>query len=175
MVNAIWGNIFGSSREKKAIIETLRSLPAFEGLRNNDLAQVERVTHERRYSAGESIFDEKMPGAGMYIVLSGEVLIERVLPDGQKMELAAVGEKSFFGELALVDEMPRSAGARARIDSVLLAFCKPDLESLLDHNPALAASIIRNVARMICRRLVETNNRMEALETRVAGLTRKER
>ncbi len=174
-MNAVWGNIFGSPREKKVIIETLGQLPAFEGLSKNDLAQVERVTHERRYKAGEPVFDEKMPGAGMYIVLSGEVVIEKLIGDDNKIELATVGEKCFFGELALIDEMPRSAGARAKIDSVLLAFCKPDLENLLEHNPGLAARIVRNVAKMICRRLVETNNRMEALETRISTLSHKEK
>ena len=77
MSNPLWANIFGIPREKRALIEVLGTLPAFEGLSTNEIAQVERGIHERRFKAGEIIFDENMPGAGMYIVREGEVPCRR--------------------------------------------------------------------------------------------------
>lgn len=173
MSNPLWANIFGIPREKRALIEVLGTLPAFEGLSPNEIAQVERGIHERRFKAGEIVFDENLPGAGMYIVRQGEVVISKQLADGRVLELAVVAEKSFFGEMALIDEMPRSATATARGETVLYAFCKPDLENLLDRNPRLAAKIVNNVAAMVCKRLVKSNEQLERLEARLGSGTDK--
>jgi CRP-like cAMP-binding protein len=164
MSSPLWSNIFGIPREKRALIEVLATLPAFEGLSTNEVAQVERGIHERRFKAGETVFDEGMPGAGMYIVREGEVVIRKMIGESHEVDLAVVREKSFFGEMALIDEMPRSASAIARTEAILYAFCKPDLENLLERNPHLAAKILNNVARMVCKRLVKTNDLVESLK-----------
>ncbi len=139
----------------------LRALPAFEGLSTNELVQIERMLHQRRYSAEEVVFEEGMPGAGMYIVKEGAVVIRKKVDDRQSLELAVIGERNFFGELALLDESPRSASAYASKESVLLALSGPDLDKIVDRNPKLALKVIGNVARLVCKRLVRTNEHLE--------------
>ena len=73
--------------------------------------------------------------------------------------------------MALLVEMPRSATAVANIDSLLLAFCKPDFEKLIERNPRLGVKIMSNLSRMISQRLVKTNETLESLQNEVNRLT----
>ena len=164
MDNPIWAYIFGPPKEKQTMIELLKELPVFEGLSQRELIAIERIIHQRRYNAGEMIFGEDMLGAGMYIVKEGEVSITKKVNKNKEIELAVIGERNFFGEMALIDEMPRSASAKAKKDTVLFAFCKPDLENIMERNPKVAAAIITNIARLVCKRLVKANENLEALE-----------
>jgi len=167
--NPVWAYVFGPPKERRAMIALLRSLPAFEDLGTNELVQIERMLHERRYSAGEMVFEEGMPGAGMYIVKEGEIAIRKKLDGGRSIELAVVDERHFFGELALLDEMPRSASCYATKDSVLLSLCKPDLEKLNERNPRLANKILGNISRLVCKRLVKANENLETLQAKLNG------
>ncbi len=164
MDNPVWSYIFGPPKEKRSKIALMRELPAFEGLSDWELVMVERNIHQRRFGVGEVIFGEDMPGAGMYIIKSGEVLIQKKTKEGQVLKLATIGERNFFGEMALIDEIPRSASAVAEKETILLAFCKPDLDNVFDRNPRLAAKIVKNISRLICKRLVKANENLEALQ-----------
>ena len=164
MDNPIWAYIFGPPKEKQTMIELLKELPVFEGLSQRELIAIERIIHQRRYNAGEMIFGEDMLGAGMYIVKEGEVVITKKINENKEIELAVIGERNFFGEMALIDEMPRSASVKAKRDTILFAFCKPDLENIMERNPKVAAAIITNIARLVCKRLVKANENLEALE-----------
>lgn len=162
--NPVWSYIFGLPKEKHALIELIKSLPVFKGLSMRELVMIERIIHQRKYSDGEIIFGENTPGAGMYIVKEGEVVIKKNTYNDREIELAVIGEQSFFGEMALIDEVPRSASAEARKDTVLLAFCKPDLENLKERNPKIALTVTTNIAQLVCRRLVKANENLEKLE-----------
>jgi CRP-like cAMP-binding protein len=164
----LWAYIFGPPKEKRATIELMKSIPAFEGLSTKELVTIERIIHQRRYSAGETVFSEDMPGAGMYIVKEGEIVIRKKLHDDKYVDLTVIAERQFFGEMALIDEMPRSASAIAVKDTVLFAFCKPDLENVKDRNPRVGAIIIDNIARLVCKRLVKANENLEVLEKRLS-------
>ena len=168
MDNPIWSSLrFGGGKEN--LPEKLSCLPAFEWLSKNELRIVEQMLHQRQYKKGETVFNEGEPGAGMYIVKNGEVGITRKMDNGAELALALVKECGFFGELALLDEIPRSASAKAATDAVLFAFSKPSLESLCRRNPRLGNKILSNLSRLICRRLVLSNEAMEQLQNRLGG------
>lgn len=163
MKNPLWDNVFGPPKDKRVTIDLMKSLPPFIGLSTKELVQVERNIHERQYKADEIVFDENMLGAGLYIIKEGEVVIEKKISDDDYMELAILEESNFFGEIALLDEIPRTARARATKETVLFAFCKPDLENLIDRNPRCALVIVNNIGTLVCRRLVKTNEFLEKL------------
>jgi len=168
--HAIWSTIVGPPKEKKAMVELLRSLIVFDGLSNNDLILIDRTLHLRTYQAGDIVFEEEMPGAGLYIIKEGEITIKKNIEGGSQINLAVIPSRSFFGELALVDEMPRSASAVASKESTLLAFGKPDLEKVKDRNPVLALKIISNISRLIAQRLVKANENIESLQKKINTL-----
>ena len=86
MDNPIWAYVFGPPKEKRAMVKLLQSLPAFEGLTLRELVAIERIIHQRCYRAGEMIFGEDVPGAGMYIVKEGEVVIKKRIGDDKEVD-----------------------------------------------------------------------------------------
>jgi CRP/FNR family transcriptional regulator, cyclic AMP receptor protein len=168
MENPVWSFI-NLPKKKEDVIDVLAMLPAFDGLSRNELKLVERMLHERRYKKGEIVFNEGEPGAGMYIVITGKVEILRKIKSGSDVSLAIIKEQSFFGELALLDEIPRSASAVAISDSVLFGFSKPSLEGLCSRNPRLGIKILSNLSRLVCKRLVKSNEAMEKLQDGFPG------
>lgn len=169
MDNPIWSWIFKKS-DSGAIQKTLEAVPAFEGLSAQELVTVERNIHLRNYRAGEVIFNEETPGAAMYIIHTGEVAITKQGEGAESIELARIGELTFFGEIALIDEMPRTAGAVAVKDTELLAFGKPDLEIIVDRNPVLALKIVTNISRLLAKRLVKSNDNFQSIEEELMKL-----
>ena len=164
MDNPIWSYFFRPPQEKKANLELLKALPVFANLSTGELILVERVLHERQYGTGEIVFNEGEPGAGMYIVKKGEVSITKRIAGEKSLHLAMIPEKSFFGEIALLDEIPRSASAISATDTVLFGFSKPDLENILERNSRLGSKIVMNLSRLVNQRLIKANENLEKLQ-----------
>src|SRR5690349_18724782 len=90
----------------------LKTIPFFEHLTDKQLKKMAQHLHERRYEENEYLFEVNHPGAALFIVMAGEVAIE-TSNDSTRTLLAVIGPGQFLGELALLDETPRSASARA--------------------------------------------------------------
>ncbi len=168
MENPIWSYIFGPPAKNKALIELLKDLPVFEGVTTKELVQIERGLHQRRYVKDETVFEEGIPGAGMYIVEQGEILIRKSSGEGF-IQLATIGQRSFFGEMALLDEIPRSASAIAARETTLLALPQPYLDDLKERNPKLALKIVNNIAKLVCKRLLKANCKLEEMQCKLAS------
>ena len=131
---------------------TLRQLPLFAPLSRLELRVVDGLLHERRYLKGEIIFDEGEQGQALYVIISGQVLICRQgEPDTGR--IAEIDAGVVFGELALLDNAPRSAQARAADDCVLASLSRGDFESLLDTHTLVASKISLELARQLGRQL----------------------
>ena len=135
-------------------------IPLFEDLSGRELDAVRRLLHRRDYVAGESIFVQGEPGLGMYIIVRGAVSIQSE-PTGR--ELVELTHGDFFGEIALLNEVIRTATARAKTDCTLLSLFQPDLLSLLDRNPRLGVKVLLALARLVGLRLVEVSDEVEDL------------
>ncbi len=109
---------FFENRKEKPRLDTLRELWLFATLSRLELRVVDGLLHERRFLAGEIIFDEGEEGQTVYVVISGQVLICRQ-GEPESGRIAEVGAGVVFGELALLDNAPRAAQARALEDCVL--------------------------------------------------------
>ncbi len=133
-------------------LERLRNLSLFVNLTPAELQIVDGLLHERDYLAGEVIFDEGEEGQAIYIVASGDVLICR---QGQSEagRVAQLGPGTFFGELALLDNSPRSAQARAAAACQLIVFFRDDFVGLLDTHARIASKISRELARHLGARM----------------------
>jgi len=153
----LWSNLFKNwnSQESEKVI-ALKQVPVFDGLNNKELVEIEKLTHERTYQSGEHIFKNKAPSEGMFIIISGsvEIYLDNA---GSKNVLAKLTNPDFFGEIALLDTEPRSAGAITTSPSTLLGFFRPDLLSLMERNPALSSKILTNLGAVLAERLRKTN------------------
>lgn len=132
-------------RKTSPRLERLHGLSLFVNLTPDELEIVDGLLHERPYLEGEVIFDEGEEGQAIYIVASGEVLICRQ-GQGDAGRMARLGPGTFFGELALLDDSPRSAQARAASTCQLIVFFRDDFVGLLDTHARIASKISRQLA-----------------------------
>lgn len=158
-VNALWGNIFtgfGISG-KDSHIEILKHIPLFKDLSRYELNIITKAIYERNFSAGEYLFEAGQPGASMFIIREGEVQIIQPSPGGEDVELARLSDGEFLGELALLDNSPRSASAFTVKPTKTLAIFRSDLDKLLKTHPALGGKVMKKLAIIIGIRLKATN------------------
>lgn len=125
--------------------QQLATISLFAQLDSAQLRIVDHLLHERHYTAGEVIFDAGEEGQGIYLILQGEVGIYR--PELPAQRLAAVGSRSFFGELSLLGDAPRVAQARADSDCRLGVISRADFMGLLDTHARIASRISLQLAR----------------------------
>jgi len=131
---------------------TLGQISLFSTLSQRELRVVHSLLHDRRYMKGEIIFDEGEVGQSVYIIISGRVLICRQ-GEPHTGRIMSIDAGVVFGELALLDDAPRAAQARAEEDSVLAALSRGDFESLLDSHVAIASKIALQLARQLGHQL----------------------
>jgi len=72
-----WANIFSSSERRDNLNKSLKSIPIFRELSNRDLNLLKKIVHSRNFVTGEYIFYQGDPGIGLYIILEGEVIVQR--------------------------------------------------------------------------------------------------
>jgi CRP/FNR family transcriptional regulator, cyclic AMP receptor protein len=141
--------------------DQIHRLGLFATLQPKELRVVNGLLHERRYLAGEVIFDQAEEGQALYIVFEGKVLICRQgEPDTGRIADVAAG--SMFGELALLDGSPRSAQARAAEDCLLAALSRADFNNLVETHGAIASKIALQLARGLGQKLREHFVAMDA-------------
>jgi len=132
--------------------QQLGRVKLFAGLKPRELKIVSSLLHEREYLKDEVIFDEGEEGQAIYVVLAGKVLICR---QGEPVagRIAELGEGEFFGDLALLDDAPRVAQARAAEKCRLAVLFRADFMGLLETHAVVASKISLQLARDIGRRL----------------------
>jgi CRP/FNR family transcriptional regulator len=122
----------------------LGRVPIFEHCTPDEIASIVKVAQEHSYSAGQLIVTQGTPGQAFYLILSGRVGIER---DGSV--LGAFGPGDFFGEMALLDNAPRSATIRAIDDTSCLMLSSWDFRGLLERTPSIAIKLLEVLSRRL--------------------------
>ncbi len=143
----------------------LSGVSLFATLSPRELRIIDGMLHDRHYLANEIIFDEGEEGQALYILLSGSVRIMRNRDRGNEI-IADLTTGDFFGDLALLDNTPRSAQARAAENCEIAVFFRADFSSLLETNAVIGYKISLELARLNSRRLRESMagvSRSEAL------------
>jgi CRP-like cAMP-binding protein len=152
----------GSIPPDKAV-ELLSKISLFSTLQPHYLRRIASLGVEETYSTGSLIFQEGAQGEKMYLILAGAVRISRQVPGMGEEALAILREGTHFGEMALIDEFPRSADARAHEACRLFVVRKEDLEDLLFVDRDLAYDLLWTFVRTLSSRLRETNDKMTFL------------
>ena len=167
MDNPIWGDgIFKKKKKEEDIFTLLKKVPIFSDLTPKELAEVEKIVHQRRYKKSETIIHDGDPGLGMYIIVSGSVEIVEEDEKVGKKTLAKLSDGSFFGDMALLDEEPRSASAIALVDSDIMGFFRPDFLDLIYRKPKLGIKVLLALARVIGERLRHTNELLAKIKAK---------
>lgn len=146
-------------------IALLSRAPVFAGLPRRLLGRLGARFFEKTYGAGDVVFHEGDPGKALFVVLDGEVAIIRAGEEGEHV-LRTLASGACFGELALIDEFPRSATARVTAPSRLLILYKSDFDALVEGNERIALVVMRNLLRTLAayaRRVPPSGSEPESL------------
>jgi len=138
-------------------LEFLKQCMVFKELELLDLNILLPMFKKKEIAAGKTVFVENMAGESLYLVESGEVDISKMLSEGDEQLLVTVGPGEVFGELAVVDEAPRSATAGVSSDTILWRLERPDFELLCRDHPASGLRFVRNLVALFCNRIRENN------------------
>jgi CRP-like cAMP-binding protein len=141
-------------------VELLSKISLFSTLQPTYLRRIAGLGLEEAYKSGALIFKEGAQGDKMYLILDGAVRISRQVPGMGEEALAVLRAGTHFGEMALIDDFPRSADARAHEDCRLFVVRKEDLEDLLFVDRDLAYDLLWTFVRTLSGRLRETNDKM---------------
>ena len=141
------------------MFERFRQVHLFAELSDDDLGRICAMATDVSLAPGEVLFREGDPGDRAFLVSSGEVEILRTT-ELREVLIAVRTTDEVIGEMALLDEQPRSATARARSATELVAIPKAVLEDLLATSPSAA----RKILGPLSRRVRETNDRLRHQE-----------
>ncbi|HSE46619.1 MAG TPA: Crp/Fnr family transcriptional regulator [Gemmatimonadales bacterium] len=134
-----------------APLEVLRKVPLFAGLPETELVAFAELVRERSYPKGSVILFEDDPGDALYLVATGQVKVVLIGEDGREVILSVLGEGSFFGEMALIDDQPRSAHVIAMTDATVLMLRREDFQARLRRSPEIAIGLLRELSRRLRR------------------------
>ena len=109
----------------------LKKVTLFEGLTPQQLAKIDALLEERAVPAGQHVFREGEGGDEFYVVLSGKVRISKMVQGVGEEALAILEPGAYFGEMALVDDTPRSADALAHVSCTLGALKRDAFDQLM--------------------------------------------
>jgi CRP/FNR family cyclic AMP-dependent transcriptional regulator len=137
----------------------LEEVPLFRGLSPDALAKIEGRCVSRNYPRNAVVISEGDEATSMYIILSGSVKVYHTDADGKETILNTQGPGTHFGELALVDESPRSASVITTEPSRLLVLSKTAFRECIEEYPEVSYLLIKSLAQQV-RRLTETVNMM---------------
>jgi CRP-like cAMP-binding protein len=149
-------NILNGLYDKETLkkIDFLKSIRLFEGIKKRDLIHILENLQERTYLKGETVFTQGDIGRALFIVFSGKITLSRLNQDTGKSELIAeVHPGEFFGEMALLEEMPRTATVCALEETQVFMLFKIKLETLLFTRPRIGVVIATQLAKIMSARL----------------------
>jgi CRP-like cAMP-binding protein len=132
----------------------------FETLLDQELMTVEKICRPETAAKNTVIFREGDAGDLCYIIMKGEVRISKFIPNIGEEALTVLKPGEYFGEMALIDNYPRSAHAIANTDVELLSITKSDLDTVLNGDHELGYKILWAFTRTLSHRLRETNEKM---------------
>jgi CRP-like cAMP-binding protein len=121
--------------------QLLKQTPLFSDLSADDVELLAQSTRIKDYKAGQAIVIEGRVGAAFFVVVSGSVEVFRGKDESEEVVLATLGAGDFFGELATMKHVPRSANVRALQDTTCLVIRRPDFESYIRQFPAVAEKV----------------------------------
>lgn len=142
--------------------EFLKGTVLFKDLTEDELLEVIMIGHVKKYKDNTTIFAEGDPGDTLYLIISGSVRISKIQNDTEEA-LAVLDAKSFFGEMTLFDQEPRSAHAISCGPAELFAIPTDALKALFERNKSIAYKFLWAFCYTLTSRLRTTNEKFQVI------------
>jgi CRP-like cAMP-binding protein len=145
---------------KEIFLKLKESVSFFSAFTDGELLALLKLAVSEKYLDGDIVFKENSKGEEMYIILSGNVKINKYVGNKKEETLTILNPGACFGEMGVINQSPRSASAIIDGGDAILLVIKESL--LSQHNMLLAFKLYRNFAKMLAERLRETNEKFQA-------------
>jgi len=155
-----------SSPDLKAF---LLATPFFGGLSDTSLDLLVSMLAERRFDAGALVFAEGEQGRSLFVVHSGQLVVNRLAESGGTLRIAGFGPGDFFGEMTLIEMQNRSGTVVAETPTVLYELTAGQLYTCYKTDIHAYVIVLQNINRELCRRLRRADNRIAELQMLHAG------
>jgi CRP/FNR family transcriptional regulator, cyclic AMP receptor protein len=125
-------------------VEALKRAPLFEGLSRKELTQLARVSEDMEIEEGQVLCKEGEIGHEFFVIIDGQTEITR-----KGRRIAARGDGDFIGEIALLEEVPRTATVKAKTPLRVFVLTSKDFHHLLEENPGVQRKVLRTLAKRV--------------------------
>jgi CRP-like cAMP-binding protein len=133
----------------KEVRDVLQSIELFQGLSREDLDKLLKICQEESFNPDEIIFREGDMAEKFYLILQGHVEVWKNYGMPSQDILAIRGPGDTFGEMALIDELPRSATLKSVEPTLCLVQSKEDFQKLLKENSSITLTLMKSVSAMV--------------------------
>jgi CRP/FNR family transcriptional regulator, cyclic AMP receptor protein len=144
--------------------EFLKSVPIFSELGAERLRQISLLGSRKFFKKDAWVLHENETGSALFVIISGKVKVSRGSEDGKEVILTILNESDFFGEMAILDGLTRSAGVIAIEETELFIIQRTDFLRLLQEHPEISVALLQELTR----RLRASDLRIKSLSLRDA-------
>jgi len=130
-------------------VVTLEASELFRHLNPDELQALKNFARERKYRWGEDIFKEGDAGDGIYAVKEGVVEISGIVGNNVRVAFSKLGPGEIFGEMAVLEDKPRSASATARGETTVYFLERAEMLKLVERSPTLSLSLLREISHRL--------------------------
>jgi CRP/FNR family transcriptional regulator, cyclic AMP receptor protein len=141
----------------------LKYVPIFSELEDITIDQIAKIGIRKEFKKDSVVMFEHETGSALFVIVEGKVKISRVSDDGREVILTILNESDFFGEMAIIDGLSRSANVTAMEDSELFIIQRNDFIALLQTHPEISISLLK-----------ELTSRMRAADLKIKSLSLKD-
>lgn len=143
--------------------DVLSQVYLFRELTPGEMERVLTISREKKVKKNEIIFREGDIGDAFYLIVTGSVRISTMVPGVGEEALTILKEGEYFGEMALIDDAPRSASAIANDDTMLLCIGKDDFRKLLERQTDIAYKLLWIFTKTLSARLRKTDEQLKSI------------
>lgn len=136
---------------------SLESAPVFAALESEEIAALAEIALEKGFAPGEVVFEEGQPPHHLYIIVQGKVEIYRRVGTTERL-IAIVGDRECFGEMAILDDEPRSATVRAIDPTTVLKIDRESFRELILDRPQISFAIFKILSSRLRHKNLEADN-----------------
>jgi CRP-like cAMP-binding protein len=141
----------------------LKYVPIFSELNDSTIEQISKIGLRKTFKKDSVVLFEHETGSALFVIVEGKVKISRVSEDGREVILTILNDSDFFGEMAILDGMSRSANVTAMEDSELFIIQRNDFITLLQTHPEISIALLK-----------ELTQRMRAADLKIKSLSLKD-
>ena len=149
-----------ATKLSKAIINLLIDIPIFDRLGSKELRAVSKYMNYMDFKRGEIVFNEGERGDYVCFVVKGSLNVLKRSETGEQGVIATLNKGRSMGEMAVIDDFPRSATVKAQIETSLVILTRKGFDQILDEYPETGVKILKGISRLLSQNLRKTSSRL---------------